>query len=410
MKWKPAIGVAMVAATMLQGCAGVATTPVGAADDVALGPVYFLPTTEIPLYVSVHPTEGWVAVSASDPIYRRGSEPLRLMSIYSPFHAETFHPKINAAGLLEEITYDSDGRIDEALVNLAKSAGALVPQSAPITGGAGAIDVFSEPIDLAALATGPDGTVPEAMRSLNARINRAIASVPPPAKAKSFLARFGGRADTVTLSVERLAEDPPGGAAGKPAADCSVGFCYRLPVPYRITATFADGTVQSRPVAVPNGSRTYAAALTRGAFTKWTNKVDLDNGMLREYRYATDGSEGERLAALPFEMVGGFIAGLTQQGALFDAQSTTIEKQIALANLRKDANAAVLGAPESFIPNTPFFVMSAGLVGENRQTGQTLDRPGGPATPGKPKPEEGFIEGPGGAGGQSTDGNRGTGG
>ena len=59
--------------------------------------------------------------------------------------------------------------------------------------------------------------------------------------------------------------------------------------------------------------------------------------MLHNYQLTTDGSELERAAALPFEVVGGFIEGITQRGALFDARSTLLEKEIQLLEKRKEA-------------------------------------------------------------------------
>ncbi|WP_282604460.1 hypothetical protein [Pelagibius sp. Alg239-R121] len=353
----------------LQSCTGVSSVAVGDKDDNNLGPVYFLPTTKLPLFVSVDTNGDGISISASEPVYIADEQHrYRLKSIYSPFHAETFDAKVSRTGLLNTLNYESDGRLDEAAQNALKSVGALVAQSQPADGKL----VLSREVDLEAL-TKP--SVSEDLVSeidiLNSEINQAIlgafgsidreelAEKPFLLEAESLLGQQGS---VVALSVVRSfgadkALDPI-----DDSSKCSVGFCYRLPVSYTVTARFFDDTIQQTNVYLPNGSPTYAAAVKRGVFTKWSSDVSLHNGMLVDYKYVTDGSEAERLAALPFELVGSFIQGITKQGELFDARSTLIDKKINLDAKKKEAREAKL-KQENYKPGSMLFNLSVGNAG-----------------------------------------------
>lgn len=314
---------------LLQACAGMKSEPVGGESDGRLGIVYSLPTTRIPLFVSFNEKTDRISVTAKQPLYIADeNHTYRLRSIYSPSHAEAVDLKVDANGLLTTVKFDSEGRLDEALVALARSAGVLFPESAKLDQ-AGEKQVFAAGLDLAELAARDTG----ALARLNGQINAALRASLGEAES-AFLTRASA-ADGPIVTLE-VARSFPGAFAGVANEDCGAGFCYRRPVSYTIRAHFFDGTVQETLVSVPNGSPTFAAALKRGAFTKWTNEVTVENGMLVAYKYVTDGSEFERAASLPFELVGGFIEGVTQRGKLFNSRASLIQSEIALARKREE--------------------------------------------------------------------------
>lgn len=315
----------VMALALLQGCTGVTSVEVAAGGDTNLGPTYFVPTTLIPITISVAEGAGSITLAATEPVYVPDMDAgeYRLNSIYSPVHAEKFNITTTPNGLLTNIDYVSDARLDEALVNLAKSAGAVLRPENQTTPKV----VFSTSIDLAALVG--DGTSlasNAALADLNARIQGALVNA-----VKGKNTGFLGRAASTARPIMTLSVQSPAASASAVAADerdkCRVGFCYRRPIPYSVRATFFDGSEQEKTVEVPNGAPIRAAALNRGLFTKWTNAATLTNGMLTNYTYETDASEAERLALLPFELVGGAIDGLTKQGELWDAASARLTSQ-----------------------------------------------------------------------------------
>lgn len=382
-------------ASLLGGCTGVSSVDIGSSGDSHLGIAYHLPTTLIPLAIQINKTTDRITVSAQQPLYvpDLAEGELRLKSNYSLFHAETVDLKTTENGLLTNITFDSDGRLDETLVNLAKSAGAILrPESST---GSGTIDVLQTNIDLAELADGT-GTAsqPSALDKLNNRINAALRKALRKANSGFLAEAKKSSYPAVLLSVRRMIGS--GTAEGEDRNKCEVGFCYRRPIPYAITAVFFDDTAQEHIVEVPNGAPIRAAQLGRGVFTKWSNTMVLRNGMLTNYKYVTDASESEKLALLPFELTGGLVDGLTRQGELWDAASTRLDKELAY----RDKVTEFKKRPEaSIVKGSTLFSLSAGKPFQggnlnNQQLRQSSAKNGGLNSPG----------------GKKTSGNLGTGG
>lgn len=335
---------AAILALSVQACSGLTSVEVGSDEDTALGLVYFLPTTRIPLTVSVNKTTDQIVVAATPPEFIADERyRYRLQSIYSPFHAETVDLKVTAAGLLTNANLTSEGRIAQTIVAAARSAALLIERATAF--GGGETQIINISIDVAELAS-KKTALDELNATINAALRTALAGSTKPFLTKASAVQ--GR-NILTISVKRLFPDTTNDA--DTVTDCSVGLCYRLPVYYVVTAEFFDGTIHQKGFAVPNGSRAYPAAVNRGVFTKWTDKVVLTDGMMFQYGYVTDGSEIEKAVSLPFDVVGGMIEGLTQRGALWNARSTLLESEVSL--LEKQANVedrrAALLAKESTI-------------------------------------------------------------
>ena len=314
---------AVIGLILVQACTGATSVEIGTAGDPNLGPTYYLPTTVIPLTIEIAKEPGRITVAALEPVYvpDLAAGEFRLNSIYSPMYATDLGLTTTASGLLTSIDYTSDGRLDEALVNLAKSAGTILRPEADVQKNI----VFESLIDLAALVEGGEKLEQRSeLAKLNAKIEQTLRSVLK-GHASGFLKEAkNAPGPLVTLSVRRLALPTH---MGNETARCHIGFCYRRAIPYVVSASFFDGNIAETIVEVPNGAPIRAAALNRGALAKWTNTVVLSNGMLTKYRYVTDASMMEKLALLPFELVGGAVAGLTQRGKLWDAASTRLDSE-----------------------------------------------------------------------------------
>jgi len=364
---------AIALGALATACTGVTSVQLGSDADSKLGVAYYLPTSLIPMEVQVNTKTGEITVKAAEPVYVADQElgPLRLNSMYSPFHSETVQLKTTESGLLDEIKFDSDARVDEALVNFVKSAGSIPGGGfAPL--GVDQVSVLQANVDIAALAnvspapnartagsTDTGNPEPAAIASLNSRINNALDVALGITADDGFSTRNAAGPQKVSLAVQMIGPRNKPATVSKADLDkCKVGFCYRRAVPYMITATFFGKYVQQRIVHVPNGAPVYAARLDRGLFTKWTNDAKLTNGMLKEYKYTTDASEVEKLALLPFDLIGAAADGLLGQGKFWDAASTRLKSELEYQKVVEEARISKSQTKDAGTDNL-LFVMGA---------------------------------------------------
>lgn len=322
-----------------------------------------MPTTRIPLVVTINEERDQIRIVAGEPQYIADEDHrYRLHIKTSIAHAEVFKVEVGANGLLTTVNLRSDGRLDEAGVALAKSVGVMF-ESAVATE-AGDKTIYETLIDLEALARRHERADDSPLAVLNGEIHRAIDQffrTSGKAAPKGAYLRSASVSPRPLVNIQVTREFTPPADSAATSDDCAVGFCYRLPVTYLFTASFFDGTFRRTTIAVPNGSPIYAASVSRGAFATWDTKVRLSNGMLESYEQTTEGSELEAALALPANLVGGLIAGITQKGELFNARSTLIDKEIELADKRKElaAKRAEERKTES-LSSKPLFSFTAG--------------------------------------------------
>lgn len=371
--------VAAVSGSLLMNCTGVTSPGIGGTYDTKTGPVYFMPTTRIALTVTVDEKADQLILAAAQPTYIADeNHRYRLNSIYSPFHAETVNFTI-ANGLLTKVDLESEGRLGQIIVAAAKSA-FLIAESA-----ADAPDqkiLYSASIDVAKLVPAPGTAIRSAgLNQLNNEIGQAVSQYMSDYQNSFLNTPAGAGVNTpIDITVTRTFPDAPTALAETAdppfPEDCGVGFCYRIPIGYRLRADFFDHTVRTAEFEVPNGSPIYAAAVNRGIFTKWHTTATLTNGVLTGYKIVTDRSELEALVSLPADIVGAQIAALTQQGKLFDARSTLIGSEIKLIEARErlsKARTEVLSAESAAFGNRDqLFEFRAGAA-DPQQAGQQLN-------------------------------------
>lgn len=295
-----------------------------------LGLVYFLPTTQIPVTLSFNTSKNSINFVGGQPIYLPDEKHRYFLnSFFSPFHKETVDLKINKKGLLTTFSVKSEAQFADIATGLAKS-GLLQSETSQQSADQ---QVFHAQIDLAELASTPESRKSNvALKALSDKMNFALRKGLVHADfekdPKNYLKHVlddGTR--LIDIKVERTTPYIEPAYEGKP--DCSVGFCYRLPVVYKLIASFPNGVRQEAIVTVPNGSPIYVASLKRGLFADWTNNITIANGMLTGYKYETSKSELLGAATLPFEVVGASIEALTQQGSIFTTKTGRINKEIA---------------------------------------------------------------------------------
>ncbi len=367
-----------IVATALASCTSV-TSRVDRSNN--LGLAYFLPTTRIPMAVAFDVSSDSIQISGGDPVYiPDGGKRYFLNSIFSPVHKETVDLKIDN-GLLQTFSVKSQSQVSEIAQGLARS-GALGREFSTTVSGR---TVYTAQLDLEALAPRPGtrGRTP-ALQSLNKAMNVALQRELRTAYGarqlddKLFLRHvLDSSHRLLDFDVQRVTPYIAPDYEGEP--DCSAGFCYRLPVAYKLTAEFSHNVRHEKIILVPNGSPTYVAAINRGVFADWTNNITITNGVLTGYKYETSKSELLGAVTLPFEVIGASLEAITQQGTLFTTRTGRINKEIAyLEALTKleEARANRLGAERSSTVDPAFSFTFGQNVGSG-QIGRDLDTSGG---------------------------------
>jgi hypothetical protein len=152
-------------------CTGISSVPPGGDGDSYTGAVYSLPTTRIPLIVSVNTTADQITIAAGEPLYIADEDHrYRLHLRQSIAHADIFNIAVGPNGLLTTADLRSDGRLDEAIIAAAKSVGAF---ESAMEERDGSQIVYATLIDAEALASPGDGMAP-ALAGLNQEINRVL--------------------------------------------------------------------------------------------------------------------------------------------------------------------------------------------------------------------------------------------
>jgi hypothetical protein len=319
-----ALGVA--AGLALGGCVAVGSQP---SDVTGEGVAYHLPSARVMLTASLNEARDTLFVEASEPAYVPDeAHGYMLRTNFSPSNAETLNVQVTPEGFITTIGFESEGRLDEAAVEAAKSAAALFESDARA---ANRVILFEEMIDPERLATDP-----AAARELNSRLGFALASMRTAGAKARELNALKRAPQPVAVSVERLYAPAAPDTVARGARDCAEGVCYRRISTYALRLRFADGVQRMVTFGAPNGSPTYVAPIDRGLFTTWKTNLTLQNGVLTAYS-VNSGSELVEAAALPGRMVGGVIAGLTQRGQLFNSRATLIDAETKLIETRAAA-------------------------------------------------------------------------
>jgi hypothetical protein len=348
--------VLMVAAA---GCTGMRSTPLSSGDDNYTGQVYFLPTTRILLSVIVRDDQ--IIITADQPEYLADEKhPYRLSLVPSIVHAQTSSVTVGSNNLLTKVALKAESTLGE----VATAAGKWIGSAAEslVTSDGGEL-IYDTRIDAEALA---DTEKTNELKTLNDNINNALKQKLAEIKKRKMLGDskpfLEGAATAskpvVTVKVTRVF--PKAKAADTTPEDCTVGFCYRKPVSYFFDVTFYDGTSHQTLFAVPNGSPTYAAAVSRGLFVTWDTTAVLTNGMLTGYDVTTVGGELPEALLIPFNFVGGAISGITQKGKLLDSRSSMIKSGIALREEERKAADARTEAESSFANTGSLFKFIGG--------------------------------------------------
>jgi hypothetical protein len=321
------------AAAALAACAAVGSAPGGVSGE---GVAYYLPSSRVLLTASLNQERDTLFVEASEPAMVPDEDHAYVLRpYYSPTNTEKLQIGVTPEGFLTTVNLESDGRLDETLVAAAESAASLFESAARTEN---RIILFEEMIDPEAVAVNP-----AALRDLNFRLNAALAQMRTKGREARELNALKRHPRPVEVRVERLFRAAAPDTVARGAQDCAEGVCYRRLSTYALTLRFADGVQRMVLFGAPNGSPTYVAPIDRGLFTTWKTDLTLKDGVLTAYRIE-NGAELEAAAALPAEMVGAMIQGITKRGQLFNSRATLIDAETKLVEAQASSRRRTLAA------------------------------------------------------------------
>lgn len=344
---------ALAVLVSLASCTGV-TSQVPTQENFPTGLAYYLPTSLLPLTISV--TANGMTMTAAGLEYipdERHAFVLRNLPSVVTTDDATFEV---SNGLLNSVSLESDGKLDEIAAEAAKSLRMFENvTSAPAS-------VFSDKIRVDKLLSGQveaDGMT--ALARLNKSIRSGISRVDP-ANAKNF-----------RMTIER--EFPQANFVSATPEQCKVGFCYRVPVSYILRASY-KGQVRTARFMAPNNSPTYVVSVQRGLFGKWLTKANLTNGMLSKLERDIQSSELGALVSLPGRILSaqldGFRSRVEIEKAKVELEKQQVEIEKAKLELEKQKSAGRVPESSPLALNYLFQLnFGAGAVSNDQRSGNS---------------------------------------
>lgn len=368
----------------LLNCTGVSSVPIEDSHTGTDGIPYSVPTTYLPITVTVNETSKSITLDSAQPVYRPDIQhTFRAVSPYNPFFNETATLEVSG-GLLTAAKLISDSRLSEIIKEIAGAA--LSAENLRAEKAAANADkiVFNRDIDVGILSRSKTE-----LGRLNSAIHTSITRYVEHRRSHGEPSFLGGHLNKpiVELHIEKqYSITPEHTSADTLSEDCTIGVCYRIAIPYRISARFFDGAENEMIVNLPNDSPIFALRVRRGLFSDWTTDTTFVNGMPTKLERITT-SEIEAIVSLPSDIVGAQIAALTQRGSLADQQRQVIEKERQLDAVRAESAIRTLRAIRLFrfgnssTTATRRVVVGGPLVGVPNPGNPN---PGGLTSPGNP--------------------------
>jgi hypothetical protein len=311
------------AIALVSGCAIVRSDALSSSPG-AEGIAYMLPHALLP--VELHDKGGAFELSVQQPIIR--GDPAKtylLRPSGNAFSSDNVQVTVDAAtGLLSAVNVWSDDQTLPTLVKLASRKATAESAEGP-----GPALVFRGLFD-------PDWSA-EQIAAFNKSMNEATLAYlkqrtgdlacpdPGTAPCKKALALRQMLAEP-NFEVASTAATPRPVA---PEADCSVGICYRMNLPYTVRLS-AAGVSNSVSALLPNGSPTFALAVDRWAFVKTSHNIALQNGSFQSLT-SDRPSSALALAAAPVDAMKAVLGAV---GEIVQLKVDLSGKEKALADAR----------------------------------------------------------------------------
>ena len=265
-------------AALLPGCAIVSTEQLGAGLNArSEGISYMLPKAILP--IQVVDSGGALRMDVLDPVMI-GDPDLPLTLRYHPnaFSSDTAKIEIDPnTSLLKTVTLESKDETGEILKKVAQVA--FRPESAD---GAAETVVFMGYLDPSAAASMKVlGDDIEAAVTAHVTAQRAACSKTQTPACATYES-LGAKTGAIAAAGVQLLANTGAGKTAAPAADCSVGICYRSTVPYALSLNLY-GQKRQTVIQLPNHAPVMALPLGRQPFVKVKHTVALKAGVLETY-------------------------------------------------------------------------------------------------------------------------------
>lgn len=383
-----------VATSCAAGVAGVLAACTVVSSSTQLGPetdrrsafAYMLPKAVLPL--ELRELRGNFIINAAAPTYVGDPRHLYYVNYNgNPLSSDVVDVTVDSNGLLKTVNVTAEDQTGQFLINLAKSYGAIKTfgKEASLQGSELVAQVDVDPDDPYSMRAAEDAFAAAVKVRIRAgiRVNCGPAAANDPDKVNLCGVYNSLAARRPEVKLTAFAPDLVPQAR---LPDCSVGVCYRLPVPYRVSAGFTFGkdvAVSSVIVPLPNGGPVVATNFARAPFVRKVINAGFTNGVLTSLRIEKP-SEAVAVAILPAEIIKALFASI---GETFTSRRSALDAEVAYLNAlhsveakRSEKESSLLGAGTS--------IMSVGMgapapvSGTGRTSGVTNQETAGTSSAG----------------------------
>jgi hypothetical protein len=208
-------------------------------------------------------------------------------------------------GLLTTIDLTAADRTDDIIIEIAKSA-ALIFEAATEPQGREIFSRLLDPSDEAAKRELVDDMNRVAIEDAAIQ-EQSACRAPSDERARAICTGYRSVAAGLRR-IDLVIDEPP--PYPTPVADCSIGVCYRLAMPYRFRVEF-EGTGYSveEVHSLTNAMPPIPIDLARASFVTKVTKIDFDAGQVDKV-HVQKPSEALELASLPVRVVSAFFGAV----------------------------------------------------------------------------------------------------
>ncbi|AXS40015.1 hypothetical protein [Breoghania sp. L-A4] len=292
---------------------------------------YMLPKAVLP--VQLLESRGNFIINAGAPAYVGDPRHTYYVSYRpNPLSSDTVDVTVGDNGLLKTVNVAADDKTGDFLINLAKSYGAIKSfgKESSLQGATLIAQVDIDPDDPVTMRAGEDA-IAAAIRIRTAagiRDNCGAAAAKDEDKVNLCGVYRSLRATRPSVKLTAFAPDLVPQAT---LPDCRIGVCYRLPVPYRISAGFkigGDVAVSSVIVPLPNGGPVVATDFSRTPFVNKVINAGFTNGILTSLKVEKP-SEAAAVALLPATIIEALFASIADT---FTSRESALKAEVAYVN------------------------------------------------------------------------------
>ena len=296
----------------LAGCSSVSSKAVDYTDGKARAGLHYS-APKVLLSVELIKYDGELSVAISEPYYEGDpNATFTLQASSGTFSDQKYDFRVDPdTRLLSTIRSESQGRLDDVLVDIAKLAGGV--STFDERGGLGSQPVLYsriiDPMMQSECGFGKYCQLTELMEDLKFSAEPHLECWDNPDKPLCRAIEKGEPPFIIELTP--LFETGPGIRNAAQSKSCNDSVCYRAPVPYELRLRIAGVTDISQIVHMPNEGPILSLKLPAGLFADAKSYVGLVDGMPVLVRTDKE-SEAAVAAGVPFRAVNSFFSGVSE--------------------------------------------------------------------------------------------------